>query len=90
MLRREREAIDTTDRVTAIYSAEFDKPSIVSINWNNIDPSEQLLLARDVQLQRKGVAGDVIPLNVDDDATNNLIASFSSAIQAGSGASLSQ
>jgi len=64
-----------------IYTAEFDRQRTQALPWAEVDPAETLLAADDARLQRKGTAGDVVPVNVDDPALSSLVSMFAEAIR---------
>lgn len=59
-----RVAVRTTG-YSAIYFGVFERSEMDTLNWQAIDPEEQLLRASGAELVRKGVARTVVPLGED-------------------------
>lgn len=81
VLRKDPDALSPSGYLTVIYTAEFGRERTQSLPWAQLDPAETLLAADDARLRRKGAAGDVIPVEVDDPALSGLVAMFADAIR---------
>lgn len=50
--------------LTAVYAGRFPRDRVEGLDWPHIDPAEQLLLAPEALLRRRGAAGEIAPLDL--------------------------
>lgn len=50
-----------------IYAGRFPRGWTLSSPWQSLDPAQLLLAAPDAQMERKGAAGNVVGLPIDDE-----------------------
>lgn len=81
VLRRDPKALSPADYLTVIYQAEFDRRRTTALRVAELDPTEALLAADDAQFRRKGAAGDVVPIQIDDHGMRELIAAFTEVLR---------
>lgn len=58
----------------ALFTATFPRSFLTDIDWASIEPGEEILFADDAQLQRKGVAQEVVPVPIEDEALSQALA----------------
>jgi hypothetical protein len=80
VLRHDTAALKPTERLAHIYNAEFERVSTESLPWHELDPARQLVTATNANLERKGIAGDVVALHSADAEINSMIAVFAEAL----------
>ncbi|WP_394941099.1 DUF4236 domain-containing protein [Psychromicrobium sp. YIM B11713] len=81
VLRRDIEASTPENYLSVIYSAVFDRISTNAQPWRRLDPGEQLVSASEAKFQRKGTAGDVVAIPVDEPELAQLIQTFLEALR---------
>lgn len=52
----------------ALFTGTFPRSFLTDIDWASIEPGEEILFADNAQLQRKGVAQEVVPVPIKDEA----------------------
>ncbi|CAM3845406.1 DUF4236 domain-containing protein [Mycobacterium frederiksbergense] len=67
VLRRDPAAADPSAYLEWIYAARFPRAWVASMFWTTINPGEVLLQAPAAQLRRRGAAGHVAALPLDDE-----------------------
>jgi hypothetical protein len=83
VLRHDAEATRVADRLQVIYRGAFERAATTSLPWRSLDPGVELLTANDAELQRRGVAEDVVPLDVrKDPALVSILAKFRAMLEA--------
>ncbi len=81
VLRKDLNAATPAEFVAPIYAARFSRQMMQGLNWRTVNPTEALLSATDAQFQRKGAAGDVVPLNLSgNEDLAQLVETFKPAI----------
>ncbi|HEX5493967.1 MAG TPA: DUF4236 domain-containing protein [Mycobacteriales bacterium] len=64
VVRKDPAAPSPEEYLTAVYAGRFPRDWIDRLNWPRLDPAEQLLLAPDALLRRRGSAGEIAPLDL--------------------------
>lgn len=67
VLRRDPGAADPTSYLDWIYAGRFPRAWVASIPWATVNPAEALLQAPEARLQRRGTAGHIVALPLDDE-----------------------
>jgi hypothetical protein len=65
-VRKDLETPTPADYLAVIYAGRFLRDRMESLDWPRIDVVEELLLAPDALLNRRGAARDVAPLDLHD------------------------
>ncbi|GAA5227016.1 hypothetical protein [Paeniglutamicibacter antarcticus] len=66
VLRKDLNAPTPKDFVAPIYVATFSRSAADGLKWQTIDPTAGLLSGQDAQFIRKGVAGDVVAIDLTE------------------------
>lgn len=67
VLRKDPQADSPQKFLEWIYAARFPRDWVAGFDWHSIDPAEVLLRAPEAQFERKGAAGNVVGLPLDED-----------------------
>ncbi|GAA3220879.1 TerD family protein [Dactylosporangium siamense] len=67
VIRRDPAAADPSGYLAAMYAGRFHRQRLAGWNWPAVDPVEELLRAPDARLHRKGVALELVPLELRDE-----------------------
>jgi len=67
VLRRDPGAADPAAYLEWIYAGRFPRAWVASMPWVTVNPAEALLQAPEARMQRRGAAGHVIALPLDDE-----------------------
>lgn len=76
VIRRDTAAATPADFVAPIYSGTFKRAPLQGLPWQQIDPVAALLTAEDAAFVRKGAAGEVMPVSVEDAGLAELVEKF--------------
>jgi hypothetical protein len=64
VVRQDPDTHKPEDYLAAVYVGVFHRERLATLDWNQVDPVAELLLAPDAMLHRRGQAGDVVPLDL--------------------------
>ncbi|MBT2420327.1 DUF4236 domain-containing protein [Streptomyces sp. ISL-22] len=64
VVRQDPDTHRPEDYLAAIYAGRFPRERLATLDWNQVDPVAELLLAPGAMLHRRGQAGDVLPLDL--------------------------
>ncbi|WP_128434107.1 DUF4236 domain-containing protein [Streptomyces cyaneus] len=64
VVRQDPDTHKPEDYLAAIYAGRFTRERLATLNWNQVDPVAELLLAPGAMLYRRGQGGDVLPLDL--------------------------
>jgi hypothetical protein len=65
VVRRDAQAASPEDYLAAIYAGRFPADRVHQLDWGSIDdPLDELMIAPDALLRRRGSAGEVAPLDL--------------------------
>lgn len=66
VLRKDLNAPTPSDFVAPIYAATFARSVAEELNWQKTDPTAALLAGHNAQFKRKGVAGDMVAIDLTE------------------------
>jgi len=64
VVRKEPQAATAADFLAAVYAGRFTRQRLAGLDWSTIDPLAVLLTAPDALFRRRGVAGEVVPIDL--------------------------
>lgn len=64
VVRKEPQATTAADFLAAVYAGRFTRQRFAGLNWSTVDPLAVLLTAPEALFRRRGVAGEVVPIDL--------------------------
>jgi hypothetical protein len=67
VVRKDRDTATPQDFLGAIYAGRFPRERTNRLDWQRIDPIQELMIAPDALMHRRGSTGEILTLDLKDE-----------------------